>query len=353
MRCHEVMTAPVRVTREGEPAAGAARLMRDANIGFLPVCDAAGRAVGVLTDRDIAIRACAEEVFTATVGDIMTPEILSCTADDRVELAEALMCQHRTSRILVVDADGRPAGVISVADLARIDGAAAARTLREVSEREVAPREGLRDATGWATHLADLRRRMVEDLMRRGIGDRAVLRALLAVPREVFMPPELVPQAYNDRAVPLGDGRALPSPYAVALMAAALHPGAGDRLLEIDTGCGYATVVYACLAGGVTSVAGEPTLAETIDHRLRGLGVGNVRVVTAIPEGSFDAIAVNAGGGSLPESLLGQLAVGGRLVVAVEDAGGVTRVVRITRTGDSTYRRDIVGEAQPPHHPAP
>jgi protein-L-isoaspartate(D-aspartate) O-methyltransferase len=335
MRCHEIMSAPVETTSEAETVTEVARRMRDRHLGFMPVCDAGGRAIGVITDRDIAIRACAGEMSAAPVKAVMTPRVVSCQASDSVQHAEALMREHRTSRVVVVEADGRTVGVISVADLALLEDPEAAATLRRVAVRDA--REPA-DAEGADARLVWLRRRMVERLVDCGITDRAALRALISVPRELFVPPELADRAYDDRELPLGGGRTVPAPFAVAQMAAALHPHAGERLLHVGAGTGYATAIFACLAGVVTAVERDAVLAEAAAQRLRALGVSNVRVVHAdTASGTYDAIAVAAPDAVIPTALLAQLAIGGRLVTV---AG--PELVRVTRTGPDLYRRDVL-----------
>lgn len=138
MLCRDMMHRPVESCRADETIVSAARKMRDRNIGFLPICDRTGRAIGVLTDRDIALRVCAEGHPGSTpVSDAMTRELISCLPGDDLDRAEGLMRDHRKSRVLVLDDEGRPAGIISLADLARRDVHGAARTLHDVAAREV------------------------------------------------------------------------------------------------------------------------------------------------------------------------------------------------------------------------
>jgi CBS domain-containing protein len=108
MTCGEIMKKSVIRADENDSVQIAAGYMRDANIGFLPVCDEAGRVVGTLTDRDIAIRVDAEGKTAAAcrVGDIMTRESISCAATDDLGRAESLMAEFQKSRMLVTDEDG-------------------------------------------------------------------------------------------------------------------------------------------------------------------------------------------------------------------------------------------------------
>ncbi len=139
MRCDEAMTREVVQLRPLDRIDAAARRMRDENVGFAPVCDDAGRPVGAITDRDIALRVCAEDrrAGRTHVEEVMTREVLLCRGEDDLERAEALMVQRRKARILVVGRDGRLAGVLSLADVLRLDEAPrAVQTVRKVLERE-------------------------------------------------------------------------------------------------------------------------------------------------------------------------------------------------------------------------
>jgi len=136
-QCQEIMKRDVEWMTPRESAHDAARTMRDENIGFLPVCDEGMKVLGTVTDRDIAIRLVADSQPASTaIEHIMTREVIACLAADDITAAEELMAEHRKSRIMCVDDDGRLVGVISLSDIAKLDGAAAASTLKEVSRRE-------------------------------------------------------------------------------------------------------------------------------------------------------------------------------------------------------------------------
>lgn len=137
MRCREIMKFEVESVAAETTLRDAARKMRDYNVGFLPVCDAAMRAIGVITDRDIAIRAVAEELPPDTqVGTILTREVVACRPEDDLQSARTLMSEHHISRVMCVGATGRIEGVISLSDLVQLDDIAGASTLRQVSDRE-------------------------------------------------------------------------------------------------------------------------------------------------------------------------------------------------------------------------
>lgn len=139
MRCAEIMRRDVEWIREGDSTLAAARKMRDENVGLLPVCDAARRVVGVLTDRDLALRVCAEGRSAAATEarDVMTPQVVACRPGQPVGHAEQLMATHRISRVIVTDRDARLLGVLSLSDIAQYDSAARiARTLGSVTLRK-------------------------------------------------------------------------------------------------------------------------------------------------------------------------------------------------------------------------
>ena len=139
MRCQDIMKRPVVCCKETEVVQAAALKMRDSNIGFLPVCGTEGRVVGILTDRDIALRVCAYglDVKTTPISEVMTRQIISCRTGDDLRYVEGLMVRNHKSRILILDETGRPAGVVSLSDIARHDKVFAAETMRQVSAREI------------------------------------------------------------------------------------------------------------------------------------------------------------------------------------------------------------------------
>lgn len=139
MKCEELMKREVHSVKREDTVQWAASCLRDANIGFLPVCDAAGKVVGTLTDRDIAIRLAADDRSAAgcTVGEIMSAEVVSCHPGDDLAEAERLMATCKKSRIVITDDAGVLCGVISLSDVAELDTPKrAAITLRNVADRE-------------------------------------------------------------------------------------------------------------------------------------------------------------------------------------------------------------------------
>lgn len=161
------------------------------------------------------------------------------------------------------------------------------------------------------------------DSLRRELRDERVVGAIAAVPREAFVPGELRGQAYDDRALPIGEGQTISQPLMVGLMIQALDPQPNDRALEVGTGSGYAAAVLSKLVRQVVTVERNRLLLEGARARLDELGIKNVGVYVAGEElgrredAPYDAILVSAGAPHVPRPLLEQLGVGGRLVIPV------------------------------------
>ena len=157
------------------------------------------------------------------------------------------------------------------------------------------------------------------------VRDSRVLDAMARVPRELFVPPELRSNAYSNAPLPIGYDQTISQPLMTAHMTSVLQPAPTDRVLEVGTGSGYQAAILGLLAhrGSVVTVERIPVLARHADELLRFLDLTNVQVVPAgttlgCPEKApFDAILVTAAAPQLPQSLLKQLAVGGRLVIPV------------------------------------
>ena len=141
MRCEEIMKRDVQFVQPTDPVQLAAQRMREANVGFLPVCDSSRKVLGAITDRDIALRIVADgRPPTTAIGDVMTREVVACAPGDDVRRAEDLMGKQHKSRMIVADEDWRLLGVISLSDIAQIEDASrASQTMKQVTEREARP----------------------------------------------------------------------------------------------------------------------------------------------------------------------------------------------------------------------
>jgi protein-L-isoaspartate(D-aspartate) O-methyltransferase len=194
------------------------------------------------------------------------------------------------------------------------------------------------------------RRRMVErDLVARGVGDARVLAAMAAVPRERFVDGQHAGEAYADRPLPIGSGQTISQPLIVAMMAEALALRPTDRVLEVGTGSGYAAAVMSLLAAEVHTIERHADLAGPAAHRLAELGYRRVHVHTGDgtqgwPQAApYDAVLVSCGAAHLPEPLVAQLVVGGRLVVPLDRAEGWQRLYRLRRLKPGRWARDDLG----------
>lgn len=171
--------------------------------------------------------------------------------------------------------------------------------------------------------LARARERLLDVLRRQGITDERTLAALAQVPRELFLPAELRGRAYDNAAQPIGAGQTISQPYIVALMTEALELDGDEKVLEIGTGSGYQCAVLAMLAGSVYTIERVEELSDRARETLKSLGVTNVHFRVGDGSGGwpeqapFDRIVVTAAAPQVPESLLGQLAPGGILVLPV------------------------------------
>ncbi|MEO6573909.1 MAG: protein-L-isoaspartate(D-aspartate) O-methyltransferase, partial [Polyangiaceae bacterium] len=188
------------------------------------------------------------------------------------------------------------------------------------------------------------RERMVERHLRaRGIRDELVLEAFRTVPREDFVPADLVEFAYADTALPIGEKQTISQPYVVALTVAALRLSGGERVLEVGTGSGYAAAILGRIAGEVVTIERIESLASEAKARLTRLGFTNVDVLVGdgtrgcADRAPYDAIAVSAGATEVPIALRSQLAIGGRLVIPVGAEESLQVLVRITRLGVDEY----------------
>jgi len=155
------------------------------------------------------------------------------------------------------------------------------------------------------------------------IKDEKVLAAMSRVPRELFVPPEERLWAYEDRPLPIGFGQTISQPFIIALMTSSLELSGKEKVLEVGTGSGYQAAILAELAQMVITVERLPVLAETARKALDSLGYKNIIVRLAEPalgwqiDAPYDAVMVTAGAPRVPDSLLSQLAVGGRMVIPV------------------------------------
>ena len=189
------------------------------------------------------------------------------------------------------------------------------------------------------------RMRMVaRQLAGRDITDARVLAAFRAVPREQFVPDELLECAYEDTPLPIDGGQTLSQPFIVALSVQALGLTGDERVLEVGTGSGYAAAILGLVAREVYTIERLAPLAASARERLQRLGYHNIHILhgdgtLGCPEHApYDAIVVAAGGPEVPQSLLDQLAPGGRLVMPVGPEEHSQMLVKMTREDGAGLR---------------
>ncbi len=192
-----------------------------------------------------------------------------------------------------------------------------------------------------------VRKAMVTRLAEQGIRDPLVLAAMEAVPRHLFLEPGLASQAYIDASLPIGYHQTISQPYIVARMIEILRegtPGKLKRVLEIGTGCGYQAAVLAQVADDVFSIERIRPLHEQARTNLRPLRIPNLRLhygdgMLGLPHvGPFDGIILAAAGLEVPQALMEQLAVGGRMIAPIGERNQALKLV--VRTGRNQWMAD-------------
>ncbi len=181
--------------------------------------------------------------------------------------------------------------------------------------------------------------------------DLAVLHAFDRIPRHLFVPEYFEPRAYADEALPIGHGQTISRPSTHALYLQTLAFNGEERTLEIGTGSGYQTALLSMLCVQVFSIERVPELASEARARIEALGITNVAIRAG--DGTYgwriyspyDAILVAAGASEVPEPLLGQLGVGGRLVIPIGDSESqvLHRVVRISK---ESFEEEVLGDVR-------
>ncbi len=191
------------------------------------------------------------------------------------------------------------------------------------------------------------RKRLLERLRGGGIHDESVLLAMESVPRHLFVDEALASRAYEDIALPIGYGQTISQPYVVALMTQAmLEEGVPERVLEIGTGCGYQTAILACLVEEVYSVERILELHRLSRRRTFDFGLRNVRFRYGdgfegwSENAPYDAILAAAAPRQIPQKLLDQLAIGGRIILPVGESGE-QKLFKIIRTPEGFEKKEM------------
>ena len=170
----------------------------------------------------------------------------------------------------------------------------------------------------------------------RGVRDERVLRALEKVPRHLFVPPNIQDHAYDDNPLPIGEQQTISQPYIVAVMTELLGLEGSEKVLELGTGSGYQAAILAEVARRVYTIERIESLSRNAEVLLKALGYMTIGMRFGdgtcgwSEEAPFDAILVSAGAPAVPQILVEQLAIGGRLVIPVGDRYGQS-LLKITR----------------------
>ncbi len=195
----------------------------------------------------------------------------------------------------------------------------------------------------------DKREKMVKDqLIKRGIHDNRVLEVMRKIPRHLFVPENLVDEAYNDYPLPIGYGQTISQPYMVAIMTEALELKGDEKTLEIGTGSGYQTAILAELSKEVYTIERIIELLDRAKNIIAQLGCKNVFFkagdgTLGWPEYQpFDAIIVAAGSPNIPKPLIEQLADEGRLVIPVGNKYSQD-LIKVTKRGDELLKENMGG----------
>lgn len=197
------------------------------------------------------------------------------------------------------------------------------------------------------------RKRLVEQLRTKGISDEKVLTAIEKIPRHLFFDqttarPALLDHAYSDKALPIGAGQTISHPYTVAFQTQQLEIQAGEKVLEIGTGCGYQTAVLVEMKAKVFSIERQKSLFDKTKLFLPFIGYKSAKLIygdgyKGLPQfAPYDKIIVTAGAPYIPNELLAQLKVGGIMLIPIGE-GESQEMVWLKKTDESKFDRKTLG----------
>jgi protein-L-isoaspartate(D-aspartate) O-methyltransferase len=204
-------------------------------------------------------------------------------------------------------------------------------------------------ATATTDFVAEREAMVERQLRRRGITEPDILDAFRSVPREAFISDEYAHLAYGDHPLPIEANQTISQPYIVALMIQAAAIKAGDKVLEVGAGSGYAAAVISRIAERVIGIERQHDLVVVARERLRSLGYDNVEIIEGDgtkgcrEEAPFDAILAAASGSHVPLPLVEQLAPDGRIVMPLGEPGWVQELIKVTKQEDGILRQENLG----------
>jgi protein-L-isoaspartate(D-aspartate) O-methyltransferase len=198
------------------------------------------------------------------------------------------------------------------------------------------------------------RKRLVEQLITKGIRDQKVLKAIEKVPRHLFFDnntarPALLDHAYSDKALPIGAGQTISHPFTVAFQTEKLELKPGEKVLEIGTGCGYQTAVLVEMGAKVFSIERQKTLFDKTKLFLPYIGYRNVKLFygdgyVGLPQHApFDKIIVTAGAPYIPNDLLVQLRIGGIFIIPIGE-GEEQEMTILKKTSSQDFEKQVIGK---------
>lgn len=191
----------------------------------------------------------------------------------------------------------------------------------------------------------ECREMVTTQIIDRGLTEESIIKAMLEVPRHAFVALDMQAFAYEDRPLPIAGNQTISQPFIVAYMIDALEPKHNDRILEIGAGSGYAAAVLSRVVSQVYAIERLEVLAEGADKAWRDQGYQNIALrvgdgtIGWPEEAPFDGIIVSAGAPVVPESLLNQLAAGGRMVIPVGDRY-TQQLLRFRKLEDGTVIKE-------------
>jgi len=193
-----------------------------------------------------------------------------------------------------------------------------------------------------------LRKRLVEELINKGIDSKMVLNAILNIPRHFFIDNDFESHAYIDKAFPIDSNQTISQPYTVAFQTSILEIEKNDKVLEIGTGSGYQTAVLVKLNSNVYTIERQHVLYRKSMKRLNMLGYSPKLIkygdgYLGLPEHApFDKILVTAGASEIPKKLLLQLKIGGKIIIPVGDMN--QEMILINRKSETKFEKKKLGK---------